>query len=303
MPRHRRPVDRRGGRRGRSRRTAGRGRRAPVHFARGGRRRRAGLRPRRARASDQGSSGPAIVEEWTTTIARASRVARDAPIRMGNLVMERRTTVTPRSRSTTEVIRNGLAAAALEMNRTLVRTAYNPLLYEVQDFGLGIVSADGRLWAEAPGIAGFISALSDTVRSGLAEARRRRVPRGRRPDRERPLPRPAPTSRTRRSTRRSSPTASSSRSRSSRRTGPTSAASSRADGPPTPPTSTRRGSASRTSACSRAGEPNDDLFDLDRGQRARPASRARRPRGADRRLPPGIARVQRALRAVRRRRP
>ena len=70
---------------------------------------------------------------------------------------------------TTEVIRNGLAAAAREMNRTLVRTAYNPLLYEVQDFGLGIVSADGRLWAEAPGIAGFISALSDTVRSGLGK--------------------------------------------------------------------------------------------------------------------------------------
>ncbi len=66
-----------------------------------------------------------------------------------------------------EVIRGAMAAAALEMNRTLVRTAHNPLLYEVQDFGLGIVGADGRLWAEAPGIAGFISALSDTVRSGL----------------------------------------------------------------------------------------------------------------------------------------
>jgi N-methylhydantoinase B len=74
------------------------------------------------------------------------------------------TTVDP---ITTEVIRGGLAAAALEMNRTLVRTAHNPLLYEVQDFGLGIVGADGRLWAEAPGIAGFISALSDTVRSGI----------------------------------------------------------------------------------------------------------------------------------------
>ncbi len=68
---------------------------------------------------------------------------------------------------TIEVIRNGLASAALEMNRTLVRTAYNPLIYEVQDFGLGIVSADGRLWAEAPGIAGFITAISDTIRSGL----------------------------------------------------------------------------------------------------------------------------------------
>ena len=68
---------------------------------------------------------------------------------------------------TIEVIRGGLAAAALEMNRTLVRTAHNPLLHEVQDFGLGIVGPDGRLWAEAPGIAGFISALSDTIRSGL----------------------------------------------------------------------------------------------------------------------------------------
>ena len=68
---------------------------------------------------------------------------------------------------TIEVIRGGLTAAALEMNRTLVRTAHNPLLYEVQDFGLGIVGADGRLWAEAPGIAGFISALSDTIRSGI----------------------------------------------------------------------------------------------------------------------------------------
>lgn len=66
-----------------------------------------------------------------------------------------------------EVIRGGLAAAAREMNRTLVRTAHNPLLYEVQDFGLGIVGADARLWAEAPGIAGFISGLSDTIRSGL----------------------------------------------------------------------------------------------------------------------------------------
>jgi N-methylhydantoinase B len=68
---------------------------------------------------------------------------------------------------TVEVVRGAVVAAALEMNRTLVRTAHNPLLYEVQDFGLGIVGADGRLWAEAPGIAGFISALSDTVRSGI----------------------------------------------------------------------------------------------------------------------------------------
>jgi N-methylhydantoinase B len=69
---------------------------------------------------------------------------------------------------TAEIVRNGLASAALEMNRTLVRTAYNPLLYEVQDFGLGIVSAEGLLWAEAPGVTVFLGAMPDTVKTGLA---------------------------------------------------------------------------------------------------------------------------------------
>lgn len=70
-------------------------------------------------------------------------------------------------RITAEIIRNGLTVAALEMSKTLVRTAYNPLLYEVQDFGLGIVSAGGALWAEAPGVTTFIGSLAETVKSGL----------------------------------------------------------------------------------------------------------------------------------------
>ncbi len=69
---------------------------------------------------------------------------------------------------TAEIIRNALTAAALEMNKTLVRTAYNPLLYEVQDFGLGIISSKGQLWAEAPGVLVFLGCLPDTVASGLA---------------------------------------------------------------------------------------------------------------------------------------
>jgi N-methylhydantoinase B len=68
---------------------------------------------------------------------------------------------------TREIIRNGLASAALEMNKTLVRTAYNPLLYEVQDFGLGIVSPEGLLWAEAPGVTVFLGAMPDTVKTGI----------------------------------------------------------------------------------------------------------------------------------------
>jgi N-methylhydantoinase B len=68
---------------------------------------------------------------------------------------------------TAEIIRNGFTSAALEMNKALVRTAYNPLLYEVQDFGLGIVSPDGLLWAEAPGVTVFLGAMPDTVKTGL----------------------------------------------------------------------------------------------------------------------------------------
>jgi N-methylhydantoinase B len=69
---------------------------------------------------------------------------------------------------TAEIVRNGMVAAANEMARTLVRTAYNPLLYDVQDYGLGIVSAGGQLWAEAPGVTFFVGVLSDTVKSGIA---------------------------------------------------------------------------------------------------------------------------------------
>jgi N-methylhydantoinase B len=68
---------------------------------------------------------------------------------------------------TAEIVRNAIASAALEMNRTLRRTAHNPLLYDVQDFGLGIVSAEGLLWGEAQGQAIFIGALADTIRGGL----------------------------------------------------------------------------------------------------------------------------------------
>lgn len=71
---------------------------------------------------------------------------------------------------TAEIIRNGLTAAAVEMSKTLVRTAHNPLLYEVQDFGLAIVSREGQLWAEGSGgLTTFLGCLSDTIKTGLAK--------------------------------------------------------------------------------------------------------------------------------------
>lgn len=56
---------------------------------------------------------------------------------------------------TTEVIRHGLLAAAEEVARNLCRTAYNTVVYEIHDYGIGIHDANGDVVADAPGIAIF----------------------------------------------------------------------------------------------------------------------------------------------------
>ncbi|WP_326638025.1 hydantoinase B/oxoprolinase family protein [Nonomuraea fuscirosea] len=56
---------------------------------------------------------------------------------------------------TTEIIRHGLLAAADEMARNLCRTAYNTVVYEIHDYGIGIHDAQGDVVADAPGIAVF----------------------------------------------------------------------------------------------------------------------------------------------------
>lgn len=66
-----------------------------------------------------------------------------------------------------EITRNALLSAAKEMNDTLIRSAYNPLIFDVKDFGVGIMSASGELWADAPGLPGFTGVLPASVRSGL----------------------------------------------------------------------------------------------------------------------------------------
>ncbi|SDP37595.1 N-methylhydantoinase B [Nakamurella panacisegetis] len=56
---------------------------------------------------------------------------------------------------TTEIIRHGLLAGADEMARNLCRTAYNTVVYEIHDYGIGIHDAAGDVVADAPGIAVF----------------------------------------------------------------------------------------------------------------------------------------------------
>tara|TARA_B100000029_G_scaffold286710_1_gene280456 strand:- start:521 stop:2284 length:1764 start_codon:yes stop_codon:yes gene_type:complete len=68
---------------------------------------------------------------------------------------------------TTQVVRSTLVAAAEEMRLTMVRTAYSPLLYEIQDFGVAILNTEGEMLAQGTSMPVFSSCLQVTVRNGL----------------------------------------------------------------------------------------------------------------------------------------
>jgi N-methylhydantoinase B len=59
---------------------------------------------------------------------------------------------------TVEVIRHSLLASAQEMAQNLCRTAYNTVVYEIHDYGIGLHDADGNVVADTPGIAIFTGA-------------------------------------------------------------------------------------------------------------------------------------------------
>lgn len=69
--------------------------------------------------------------------------------------------------ATAEVVRSYLGAAAEEMRATLIRTAFNPVVYEVLDFGISIYDARLDLIAEAPGLTHFLGANDYSIRKGV----------------------------------------------------------------------------------------------------------------------------------------
>jgi N-methylhydantoinase B len=70
--------------------------------------------------------------------------------------------------ATAEVVQSYLNAAASEMRATLIRTAFNPVIYEVLDFGISIYDARLDLLAEAPGLTFFLGANDFSVRKVVA---------------------------------------------------------------------------------------------------------------------------------------
>ncbi|MFC0528707.1 hydantoinase B/oxoprolinase family protein [Phytohabitans kaempferiae] len=69
--------------------------------------------------------------------------------------------------ATVEVVRSYLVAAAEEMRATLIRTAFNPVIYEVHDFGISIYDAGLRLVAESTGLSRFLGANDHSIRKGV----------------------------------------------------------------------------------------------------------------------------------------
>src|SRR6187431_548583 len=69
--------------------------------------------------------------------------------------------------ATAEVVRSYLVSAAEEMRAALVRTAFNPVIYEVFDFGISIYDRDLQLIAESTGLSRFLGANDYSIQRGV----------------------------------------------------------------------------------------------------------------------------------------
>src|ERR687896_1198660 len=69
---------------------------------------------------------------------------------------------------TTEVIRSTVVAITDEMKTNLMRTAYNMIIYEAEDFTVGLFDSDGNTISIGLGLPMFIRGLSDAIKAKIA---------------------------------------------------------------------------------------------------------------------------------------
>jgi N-methylhydantoinase B len=69
---------------------------------------------------------------------------------------------------TAEIIRNALVAITDEMKTNLMRTAYNPIIYEALDYTVGLFDAEGETISIGLGLPMFIRGLSDSIKAKIA---------------------------------------------------------------------------------------------------------------------------------------
>jgi N-methylhydantoinase B len=68
---------------------------------------------------------------------------------------------------TTEIVRQGLNAAADQMKRALVRTSFSPVIYEVLDFAAALYDRDVCMLAQAPSLPTFMGTMSFCVEAAV----------------------------------------------------------------------------------------------------------------------------------------
>nr|WP_141991501.1 hydantoinase B/oxoprolinase family protein [Rhodoglobus vestalii] len=64
---------------------------------------------------------------------------------------------------TVEVIRNAFDSIAAQMNNSLARSAYTPIIYEMKDCSVGLFNADGELLGQSSGLPIFLGALDVAI--------------------------------------------------------------------------------------------------------------------------------------------
>ena len=64
----------------------------------------------------------------------------------------------------TELIRNALMSASMDMRLSLTRSAFSPVIYESLDCSVGLFNETGEILAQAPGLPCFLGSLQGTLR-------------------------------------------------------------------------------------------------------------------------------------------
>ncbi|WP_245602253.1 hydantoinase B/oxoprolinase family protein [Peribacillus kribbensis] len=65
---------------------------------------------------------------------------------------------------TTEIIRNALSSAAEEMNASLARSSFSPIIYEMKDCSVGIFNRHAELLGQSAGLPIFLGNLDDCIK-------------------------------------------------------------------------------------------------------------------------------------------
>ena len=65
---------------------------------------------------------------------------------------------------TTEIVRSAFRAAADEMNATLIRSAYTPIIYEMKDCSVALLDAEHQVLGQSAGLPIFLGNLEICTR-------------------------------------------------------------------------------------------------------------------------------------------